>query len=474
MEDKRQKGICGLPVELQAMILLQTDAATIPLLRCVGHTWNALLRNRRTRLGASDRDADEWYGLRCGITRCACPTTCLKRFATRVSACRRWAILLWLCDLLPESNDSKRAGDKSTYGACEAAAMDGDVQQIQVLAEKGFGLSPIYVAAKAAEYGHYHVIEWLRASVGMSSYAIGRAVQCAAERGHFDIVKRLYAGGGPPAWHVHMSAFKHGDIDMVHWLHDHHCPTSILTCEKMAKCGRLDMLKLARTIGCVWDRDTCAEAAANGHLDVLEWARANACPCDSRACEGAAKNGHLHILEWLRANGCPWGNNTLSAAATGGHLDVIQWAVARGCPQCPHALPAAMHGGHLDVVQWLLTNGNGLHDLIPNLTLATHQCIIRWAYEQGYIWGDRTTMGISFHINAAARGDLDTLQWLWSIRGFNETQLCREAAANGHLHVLVWLRAQHCPWDAHVIKYATGGGHWNVVEWARTHGCPES
>jgi len=477
MEGKRQEGIRDLPMELQALILLETDAATVPLLRCVGHTWNALLRNRRVRLKVHDSDgADEWYGLRCGIARCACPTGCLVRFATRVSACRRWAVLFWLRDLLallpPESSNGGGEGEP-TYGACETAAMDGDTAQIQILVEKGFRLSPLYVAKKAAKYGHYHVIKWLRATTWISSYALDRALECAAKRGHFEVVKRFHADGCPLAPHIHLSAFKRGDVDMVHWLHEHNCPTSILTCEKMAGSGRLDMLKLARTIGCTWDQDTCADAAANGHLDVLKWARANGCPWGADACEAAARNGHLCVLEWLRANGCPWDAHTLRRAASGGHLGVLRWALTNDCPHYSSMLHAAIHGDHLDVIQWLLANGSSLHELASDLTLAMHQHVTRWAYEQGYIWSDRTIADTLFYTDAVARGDLGTLQWLWSIQPFGRALLCGEAALNGHLHILAWLRAQGCPWDALVIRYAIVGEYWNIVEWARAHGCPE-
>ncbi|KAE9333625.1 hypothetical protein PF008_g14357 [Phytophthora fragariae] len=80
---------------------------------------------------------------------------------------------------------------------------------------------------------------------------------------------------------------------------------------------------------------------------------------------------------------------------------------------------------------------------------------------------------------AAARGDLQSLQWLVESYLPDEflTKAVAAAAANGHLPVLEWLFERHRDrgyWGNTEMCGALTNGHVKVVEWLRTHAAPRS
>jgi len=470
----RQEGITVLPAELQTLILLCTGAATRPVLRCVDSTWRALLANRRMRLSVC-HGTKEWYGLSCGLTRCMRRSDCLRRFATRIVHTRQWAVLEWLQISPTKHNVRDTIEDK----AFKVAAADGDLERLNTLLQQGFVLCPLRVINGAAKYGHCHVIEWLTAREALSNESKRDAMTKVARHGHFDLLKHLYHIGWPLNERVWLSAFEHGNVDTIEWLRDHNCPRSFLVCEKMAKSGSLDMLQFAHTLGCWWDGDTCVKAAGRGHLHILQWACDNHCPGVFHARESAAKGGHLHIIEWLRSTGCPWSGPMLFGAARNGHLEVIQWMFANGFPlHLYDGVCYAAEGGHLEVVQWLLANGGLWRGSVYRAAIRNgHLHVAQWAHANGYPWDDQdgpeteATLLPLMCARAASRGDLDMLQWLWSIRRVDDPDLYATAAHSGCIHIIVWLHGQQCPWDARVIEKALAAGHWNIVEWVRERGC---
>jgi len=470
-----QESITALPAELQTMILLHADAATKPVLCCVNSTWRALLANRRMRLNAL-RETKEWYGLPCGITTCRRQSDCLDRFATRIVHTRRWALLDWL-QSLPTKHSTREAVENKAF---KVVAADGDLHHLNTLLDQGFVLNPFHVINGAAKYGHQHVIEWLDARRVLPSEEKCNAMGKVAKHGHFGLLKRLYHAGWPLDERGWMSAFDHGDVDTIKWIHAQNCHKSHLICERVAQAGRLDLLRLARSLGCSWDSDTCVNAARHGHLHILQWACDNGCPGVFQARASAAKGGHLHVIEWLRDIGCPWSGTMLSGAARNGHLEVIRWMFANGFPlHLYDGLCHAAEGGHLDVLQWLLANGSLWRGSVYKTALENgHLHVARWAHENGYSWGDPADSETEAALlplmcaKAASMGNLDMLQWLWSIKRIDDPDLCAVAAHRGHIHIIVWLRAQECPWDARVITRAIEAGHWNIVEWAMLTGCP--
>ena len=74
--------------------------------------------------------------------------------------------------------------------------------------------------------------------------------------------------------------------------------------------------------------------------------------------------------------------------------------------------------------------------------------------------------------SAARHGNIQSLQYLRSVRCVWDEETCAKAALNGHLNVLQWCREHDCPWDKWTCHYAAMNGHLNVLKWCREHRCP--
>ena len=73
---------------------------------------------------------------------------------------------------------------------------------------------------------------------------------------------------------------------------------------------------------------------------------------------------------------------------------------------------------------------------------------------------------------AAAKGQLEVLQWLHANGCPWNRSTCSGAAGGGHLKAMQWLIANGCPWNADTCAWAAKGGHLEVLQWARENGCP--
>ena len=217
-----------------------------------------------------------------------------------------------------------------------------------------------YPVAAAVE-GDVEALDFLtrrtRLGAGKKSSLITR---CAAERGRLAFLRRLHAKGFPWDADACECAASRGHLDVLKWGRDVGGESwNARWGRAAAREGRLEVLKWSRDeIGIPWDIDLCNYAAAGGHLETLRWLRRNGCPwreprartrlgtgtwrrCDGSARTGARgtsgrararrRGGHLEVLKWARQNGCPWGKGTCQAAAKEGHLEVLQWLRRNGC-----------------------------------------------------------------------------------------------------------------------------------------------
>ena len=100
---------------------------------------------------------------------------------------------------------------------------------------------------------------------------------------------------------------------------------------------------------------------------------------------------------------------------------------------------------------------------------------------------------------AAARGDVETLEWARlhavpfgpqaitkAAEGGHRAAIewlrmrsvdwapsaCAAAARHGHFELLKWMRSCDCPWDANCLRAALKGGHLDIFRWALKKGCP--
>ncbi|KAF4137646.1 putative ankyrin repeat-containing domain protein [Phytophthora infestans] len=77
--------------------------------------------------------------------------------------------------------------------------------------------------------------------------------------------------------------------------------------------------------------------------------------------------------------------------------------------------------------------------------------------------------------HAAARGDLEMIQWLLHFQpGGLVTRAVEQAARNGQLHVLTWLKEHHDHvfWGANELQYAIEGNHVEVARWLQENTRP--
>ena len=89
-----------------------------------------------------------------------------------------------------------------------------------------------------------------------------------------------------------MYAAQNGHLHTLQWLRarDPPCLWHEWTCEGAAANGHLEVLKWLRSqeLPCPWGEITCRGAAANGHLEVLQWLRSQEppVPVESKSLPG--------------------------------------------------------------------------------------------------------------------------------------------------------------------------------------------
>ncbi|GAB9476465.1 hypothetical protein Gpo141_00013530, partial [Globisporangium polare] len=181
------------------------------------------------------------------------------------------------------------------------------------------------------------------------------------------------------------------------------------------------------------------EAAAAGDLELLQWLH-KSCPVDaevavvglSQAAAKAASNGHTHVLEWLVvcSRWSPQSKLPLAEAVRNNRREILEWLDAREadplCQKCSVSIsitPGAFHDaaerGDLAMLTWLFKH----HDPERDEAVAHHAAN-----------------------GAAAGGHMDVLKWLYeSHQGEAQCGVNGyvEAARNGHLTVLQWLYAHY-------------------------------
>ncbi|AGO84727.1 Ankyrin repeat domain containing protein [Pandoravirus salinus] len=437
-----------LDPELVALVAIQADRATRPMMARVSHAWRhgvldlapALARTAGLVQPSEDKMRDDY-------------STCL--------AARGWTnVLRWAHD----------QGLRISTNAYVKAIRCGQFETLKWLAQRdrparrkllhstkwGFLHQADKIAcAKAARAGRLDILEWLRCetpdqcqelaeALGMPDAPAESVARWVAERqkvgawewdertcteaargGHIDVLKWALANGCPHEDRaIYDAAARSGRLDVVEWVHAQGMRGSTHLWEYAVRSGSLDMLRWIDAHNAdhcvhpdvIYYHDkgiVCTAAVRIGRIDILEWARTRGCAWTPKTCAAAAGAGHINVLVWLRARGCPWNESTCKAAARGGHFDILWWARANGCP-----------------------------------------------------WDART---FKF---AAATGRLDVLQRLRADACPWDAGTCSYAASRGHLDVLRWLRANGCPWDEDACSQAVRGGHLDTLVWLHAHGCP--
>ncbi|OWY97148.1 hypothetical protein PHMEG_00032396, partial [Phytophthora megakarya] len=369
----------------------------------------------------------------------------------------RLDVLKWLAD---------KGQVKGTAGMVLLAAENGHLQVVRWLLDldaggyyqsklTGLGAEAGLAIHIAAVNGHLEIAKYLRARAQTPQNALQRTAETVEQKVQIRQLKQL----GEPTTAIVVSANtlveagRNGHSDVVRWLYLEYYGD-----RKFGMIGSGSESQQIPTETAVMDA-----AAVHGHLKVLVLIQALAIAsavstrkrlrdgtnkdenrqCTAAAMDGAASNGHLEVVKWLhesRAEGCT--KHAMDGAATGGHLEVLKWLQQHRLEGCSAtAMDGAARNGHLDVIKWLHTN-------------TTAGC---------------TTKAMD---DAATYGYLDVVKWLHSNLDEGCTVAAMDgAASNGYWDIVKWLhrnRTEGCTTSA--MDNAARHGHLLIVQWLHSRG----
>lgn len=226
----------------------------------------------------------------------------------------------------------------------ENAARQGNLYLLKWLVnEKGEELTS-QTANYSAENGHIHVLEWLKTK---DIICTDITFNIAIEKGHTDTVYWIDDNFSRILTYNKSIelACKHGNLEIVKWLHN----------KKVEATSRAMDL-----------------AAGNGHLDIVKFLHINTkVPCTSKAVEAAAKNGDLKMIKWLYKNRKETiSKDDLYYAAYHGHKDVVKWLHYNN----PYAdtwkgISGAEWEGYTDIGTWLRQHYTIKHTFLRNFMI---------------------------------------------------------------------------------------------------------
>jgi len=100
----------------------------------------------------------------------------------------------------------------------------------------------------------------------------------AALNGHLECLKYLHERGCPWDEYTCSAAASNGHLECLKYLHENGCPWHEWTCEYVALGGRLEYLKYYHEHECRCDERTCWTAVSSGRLECLKYAHEHGCP----------------------------------------------------------------------------------------------------------------------------------------------------------------------------------------------------
>jgi len=236
-----------------------------------------------------------------------------------------------------------------------AAAAVGDIGVLSDLAKAGWPLGE-EACCSAAENGHFHVLQWLRARDPPCPWDT-RTCSRAGLVGHLDMLRWAKEQGAPmDVETVQLAAFG-GKLEAIKYARSVGCPWDEITTSYAAAKGHLEVLEHLLDNGAPHGKETCAAAAFNNRLSVVQWLRRRGVAWDETVCSAAAESGRLELLRWLRDHGCPWDARVYARACMHGHMDILEYARAHGCPADKTAATMAANHGQTKVLAWLRAHG---------------------------------------------------------------------------------------------------------------------
>jgi hypothetical protein len=157
--------------------------------------------------------------------------------------------------------------------------------------------------------------------------------------------------------------------------------------------------------------------------------------------------------------------SVLKLAARMGSIYLLQQGMRKGLPLTPE-LCAEAAKGDLETLQWLRQQGCPWDSLTcATAAKANRKDIIEWARENGCPWDGTACVG------AAIGGHLELLQWLRQQGCPWNAYTCAGAARAGHKHIIEWVIANGYSWEQNTCSGAAEGGHLELLQWLREKGC---
>ena len=207
-------------------------------------------------------------------------------------------------------------------GMCEAAAINGDVEALKWLSERGVTFDAQELSRTAAEFGSVEVLKWLseRTDPFDAHYLGIIAAQC----GKVGVLEWMMEAGHPVHEAACLEAVNHERWGVVE------CLVRAAPVKNAERGGKI-----------------CYKLALHRRLDLLRMVSAKGYPVDDTApCEKAARRNDLETLKCLRACGFDWNGSVCIHAISIGNLGMFKWAVRNGCPcdmqRCARAMSLQM------------------------------------------------------------------------------------------------------------------------------------
>jgi hypothetical protein len=191
------------------------------------------------------------------------------------------------------------------------------------------------------------------------------------------------------------------------------------------------------------------------------------------AAATAARKGHVSILRWLlQRDLVVWSKEAVVRAAQAGKASGVM-QLLRGLQVSPHPslLFVALARGHDTLAKclWLSFASVGDFNTLKRALAAARLPLAKWMDEHSPL--DFALVPVCVD-KAAARGDIEWLQWSQRRRTIATVNAMDDAAANGHIRVVIWLHENR--WEGcstRAMDGAAKGGHLSVLRWIwRTRG----
>lgn len=128
-----------------------------------------------------------------------------------------------------------------------------------------------------AEYGHRHIIEWLR-DIGV--FWDERAITRAAKSGHLSLIKWLVESGCLWDDQAIIEASVHGQLEVVKWLMNNvgHYSKARIQRDKEHGYNTFEQMKIRKETGCHWNSLIIEYASYHDQQHIIDWIEENPCP----------------------------------------------------------------------------------------------------------------------------------------------------------------------------------------------------